>query len=50
MTETSTKTYQELEQDLEDVKETLDTVLNNIREGNPSRVEMNLEELLERIK
>ena len=49
MTETSTKTYQELEQDLENVKETLDTVLNNIREGDSGRVEIDLEELLERI-
>ena len=49
MTETSTKTYQELEQDLEDVKETLDITIDKIY-GDQEVAEMNLKRLLERIK
>ena len=49
MTETSTKTHQELEQDLEDVKETLDITIDKIRDGDELVAEMNLKRLLERI-
>ena len=48
MTETSTKTYQELEQDLEDIKETVEDVAEAISSEDPGAARR-LEELLERI-